>query len=153
MILMPWVSICKLSLLVRNTRLGLHPSINPRPPLRWDFLVLHFLRDKRDSLMLNPASLEDLDFSVRVFSLSWYVPIYASETCVSSLHGLAVLERCPGAMTCTHTLLTNKISRGDAVGIVTRLLARRKQLSISHRGNIFSLLHNRQTGTELHPAS
>ena len=44
------------------------------------------------------ATLEDLGFSVGGVSLCWYVPIIASRTRVSPLHGLAVRRRCPGTM-------------------------------------------------------
>jgi len=43
-------------------------------------------------LCSTPASLEDLGFSVGVFSLSWFVPIIALRTRVSPLHDLAVFQ-------------------------------------------------------------
>jgi hypothetical protein len=40
----------------------------------------------------------------QVFSHSWYVPIYASETRILPLHDLAVLGSCPGTVkwSCMH---------------------------------------------------
>jgi len=45
------------------------------------------------ALCLTRVALEDLGFSVGVISLSWFVPIIASGTRVSTLHDLAVQRR------------------------------------------------------------
>ena len=57
-----------------------------------DSLGGKFFWDEFAGLVLKSAPLEDLGFSVGVVSLSWFVPIIALGTRVSSLHGLAAFR-------------------------------------------------------------
>jgi len=62
-----------------------------------DSLASLFCETRLLALCSTPATLGDLGFSVRVVSLSWFVPIIALGTRVSPLHGLAIFQRFQGS--------------------------------------------------------
>ena len=85
-IFLPIYNVSFLSRLERISCLRFIPLLS----FRRESLARKFYETRLLALCSTPVTLKDLRFSVGVVSLSWFVPINASGTRFSPLHGLAV---------------------------------------------------------------